>query len=87
MNCRWHPKDGIVRNGSGLSPRQRQVMKWIAEGETTKSIALMLKVSNKAVEYHRANLIKRIGVSGVSEITKIAIWWGMTDVVSPLQKQ
>lgn len=84
--CEWKPKDGIVRNPVGLSRQQRKIMKWLAEGETTKSIALMMKRSVKTVEYHRTMLKAKVGVQDMAALTKLAIWWGMTDVVSPLRK-
>jgi DNA-binding NarL/FixJ family response regulator len=40
-----------------LTARQREILQLIAEGQTTKAIALILKISAKTVEYHRAKLM------------------------------
>src|ERR1043165_5552522 len=44
-----------------LSPRQREVLRLIAEGRTTKQIAQELEISVKTVETHRAQLMEQIG--------------------------
>ena len=43
-----------------LTPRQREILQLLAEGQTTKAIAPILKVSDKTVEYHRAKLMARL---------------------------
>ncbi len=58
---------------SSLSPRQREVLKMIAEGETTKSIARGLGVSVKTVEGHRALLMERLGIRDVAGLVRHAI--------------
>ena len=45
-----------------LTARQREILQLIAEGQTTKSIALILKVSPKTVEYHRSKLMERLNI-------------------------
>ena len=42
-----------------LTARQREILQLIAEGQTTKAIALILKISAKTVEYHRAKLMQQ----------------------------
>jgi DNA-binding NarL/FixJ family response regulator len=56
-----------------LSPRERQIIQLLAEGNSNKEIALALRISVKTVETHRASLMKKLGVSSVVEIVHYAI--------------
>ncbi|HEV2835829.1 MAG TPA: response regulator transcription factor, partial [Pyrinomonadaceae bacterium] len=49
-----------------LSPRQREVLRLIAEGRTTKQIAQTLEISVKTVETHRAQLMERLDIHDVA---------------------
>lgn len=64
----------------GLSPRQTQILKLIAEGQTTKQIALSLAISVKTVETHRSALMKRIGVRDVAGLVRYAVKVGLVDL-------
>ena len=61
-----------------LSPREREVLQLIAEGKTTNQMAEDLHISIKTVETHRAQLMAKLGVKGVAELTKYAIREGLT---------
>lgn len=61
-----------------LSKRETEVLKCIADGQTTKEIALGLGVSPKTVETHRVNMMAKLGVNGVAALTKYAIREGIT---------
>jgi len=63
-----------------LTGREREVLQLIAEGRTSKQIALMLHVSPKTIETHRRKLLEKIEASGVAELTKYAIREGITSV-------
>jgi two-component system response regulator NreC len=63
-----------------LTDREREVLQLIAEGKTSKQIALILHVSPKTIETHRRKLLEKIEVSGVAELTKYAIREGITSV-------
>jgi DNA-binding NarL/FixJ family response regulator len=56
-----------------LSERQREILQLIAEGETTKGIALQLKVSPKTVEYHRAQLMERLNIFDIPGLVRFAL--------------
>ncbi|MDX6445820.1 MAG: hypothetical protein QOH71_2894 [Blastocatellia bacterium] len=64
----------------GLSPRQTQILKLIAEGQTTKQVALNLAISVKTVETHRSALMKRIGVRDVAGLVRYAVKVGLVDL-------
>lgn len=61
-----------------LSPREREVMQRIAAGLATKEIAAELGVSVKTVESHRKQIMDKLGIHSVAELTKYAIREGLT---------
>ena len=63
-----------------LSPRQTQILKLIAEGKTTKQVALELAISVKTVETHRAAVMTRIGVRDVAGLVRYAVKIGLVDL-------
>jgi len=66
---------------SNLTAREREVLQLIAEGKTTKQIAHYLNVSVKTIETHRRQIMNKLSVHSIAELTKYAIREGIT----PLQ--
>ncbi|MGD9173616.1 MAG: response regulator transcription factor, partial [Desulfobacterales bacterium] len=60
-----------------LSPREREVLKLIAEGYKNKEIAGDLFISLKTVEKHRANLMKKLDLHNAAALTAFAIEQGL----------
>jgi DNA-binding NarL/FixJ family response regulator len=67
-------------SGENLSVRQRQVLQLIAEGKTTKQVALELNISVKTVESHRAQLMDRLNIHDVAGLVRYAIRMGLVKV-------
>ena len=65
---------------SKLTPREREVLQLVAEGRSTKQIAADLFVSVKTVETHRQNLMRKLEIFSVAELTKLAIREGLTQL-------
>jgi DNA-binding NarL/FixJ family response regulator len=63
-----------------LTPREREVLQLLAEGQTTKQIAIQLHVSAKTVETHRVHIMDRLELHSVAELTKYAIREGITSL-------
>ncbi len=61
-----------------LTAREREVLQLIAEGWNTKNLATRLHVSTKTVETHRHNIMKKLEVRSVAELTKLALREGVT---------
>ncbi len=59
--------------GKGLTPRQREVLQWVAEGKAVKEIANILNISPKTVEYHKSVLMEELGLRTTAELTRYAI--------------
>ncbi len=60
-----------------LTDRQREILQLIAEGQTTKAIALILKISSKTVEYHRTQLMQRLDIFDVPGLVRFALQQGL----------
>jgi DNA-binding NarL/FixJ family response regulator len=60
-----------------LTSRQREILQLPAEGQTTKAIALMLKVSDKTVEYHRAKLMASLNIFDIPGLVRFAMRTGL----------
>lgn len=65
---------------SALTPREREVLQLIAEGKSTKRVAGDLDLSVKTIETHRHNIMEKLGIHTVAELTKYAIRQGLTDL-------
>jgi DNA-binding NarL/FixJ family response regulator len=63
-----------------LTPKEREVLQLIAEGNSTKEIAHLLSVSIKTVETHRQHMMAKIDVRSVAELTKFAVREGLTSL-------
>jgi DNA-binding CsgD family transcriptional regulator len=72
--------DGITGRQSPLEPltiRQREILLLIAEGQNTKKIAEILKVSPKTVEYHRMKLMNCLNVHDIPGLVRLALRAGL----------
>jgi DNA-binding NarL/FixJ family response regulator len=74
------PADPTRTALSSLTPREREVLQLIAEGKSTKRVAGDLVVSVKTVETHRHNIMEKLGIHTVAELTKYAIRQGLTEL-------
>jgi len=65
-----------------LTQRQREILQMLAEGQTTKAIAMALKVSPKTVEYHRVQLMARLNIFDIPGLVRFAMRNGMISTES-----
>ena len=65
-----------------LTPREREVLQLLAEGNGTREIALRLHVSVKTVETHRRQVMEKLDIHSVAALTKYAIREGLTSLES-----
>jgi two-component system NarL family response regulator len=66
-----------------LGPREREVLQLLAEGLTSSEIAARLSVATSTVETHRRNLMRKLDLHNVAELTKFAVREGLTPLDSP----
>ena len=64
-----------------LTARERQVLQLIAEGHTSARIAERLHIAASTVEVHRRNIMRKLGLHNVVELTRYAIHSGISPVV------
>jgi DNA-binding NarL/FixJ family response regulator len=62
-----------------LTPREREVVKLVAEGYANKQIAEALVISEKTVERHRANVLEKLGMRDRVALTRYAIRHGLIE--------
>ena len=60
-----------------LTPREREVVKLVAEGHTSEEIAELLVISRKTVDRHRANVLEKLGLRDRVDLTRYAIRRGL----------
>ncbi|MDH3391241.1 MAG: response regulator transcription factor [Desulfobulbaceae bacterium] len=70
----------VATAASPLSPREREVLQLIAEGWSTKQIASHLYVSIKTIETHRRQIMKKLDLHAIADLTKYAIREGLTSI-------
>ena len=81
--------DGQAENSSGkkedpatkvLTSREREVIQLLAEGKTSKEVAVALRLSVKTAETHRTNLMRKLGLHSVADLTRYAVRNGIVQV-------
>ena len=69
---------GVGPTAEGLiTPRQREILRLVAEGNSTKEIAFTLNLSPKTIETHRAQLMERLDIHDVAGLVKYAMRVGL----------
>jgi DNA-binding NarL/FixJ family response regulator len=63
-----------------LSPRQLEILRMVAEGQSTKQIAFALEISVKTVETHRAHIMERLEIRDVPGLVVFAVRAGLIDI-------
>jgi len=74
------PRDAAPSVFERLTAREREVLQLMAEGQATKEIAATLHVSVKTVETHRRQIMEKLNIYSVAELTKYAIREGLTSI-------
>ena len=72
-------KEAPQSSWDSLTPREKEVVKLIAEGQRSKDVAEDLSISIKTVEKHRSNLMKKLNLHSVSALTNYAIQKGIVN--------
>jgi DNA-binding NarL/FixJ family response regulator len=74
--------DDILKEPAGdvLTSREREVIQLLAEGRTSKEVAVTLNLSVKTAETHRTNLMRKLGLHSVADLTRYAVRNGIVQV-------
>ena len=62
-----------------LTPREREIVKLVAEGHTTDEIASTLVISKRTVEHHRSHILEKLGMRDRVELVRYAIRRGLVE--------
>jgi DNA-binding NarL/FixJ family response regulator len=79
------PLQQIARSTNSLerlTSRQREILQLLAEGQTTKAIASILKISDKTVEYHRGKLMAGLKIFDIAGLVRFAMRTGLISAES-----
>jgi DNA-binding NarL/FixJ family response regulator len=71
----WFRPEGY---SSDLTDRQREILVLLSKGSTTRHIAQQLNISMKTVEFHKANITRKLGVHTTADLIKFALAHGLT---------
>jgi DNA-binding NarL/FixJ family response regulator len=77
---RPHSENETSNHQPVLTPREREVIQLVAEGKTTKEIAIALSLSVKTAETHRTNLMRKLDLHSVADLTLYAVRNGIVQV-------
>ncbi len=72
-----HPHESGAGPLAALTSREREILRWVAEGLTAKEIAENLSISVRTAETHRSNVMRKLGVSKTAGLVRIAIREGL----------
>jgi len=84
MQAVQHGKRQVTDKGATLTSREREVLQLLAEGKSNKDIASLLNLSVKTIETHRQNIMEKLHLFSIAELTKYAISEGMTELTSEI---
>ena len=71
----------------GLTPKEREVLKLLAEGKTLKEIADVLEIKEEAARNHRKSLMKRLNVYNLRDLTQYAAQAGLVSAEDRFAKR
>ena len=66
--------------GRGISSREREILQLVAEGRSSKEMAESLYVSVKTIETHRKQIMNKLNLHSIAELTKYAVREGVTSL-------
>ena len=67
------PRAASGKAKGNLTPRQKQILRLVAQGLTNREVAHQLKISVRTVEVHRFNLMRRLKVRNVAQLLRQAL--------------
>ena len=76
---RRRPADGGDDPYERLTPREREVMRLVCDGHSTKKVARLLKIGVKTAENHRSRVLDKLAVSNTAELVRFAARRGLLD--------
>jgi DNA-binding NarL/FixJ family response regulator len=78
-----NPATGHMQADSPLTPRERELVQLLSEGYSSNDVAERLHVSVKTVATHRENIMRKLRVNSVAELTRYALREGLSSLTTP----
>jgi len=75
---REHMLNGNADHSRSVTEREREIIALIADGLATKQVAATLGISVKTVDAHRRNILEKLGIESIAELTKYAVRAGLS---------
>ena len=69
-----------VKKDIVLSPREKEVLKWLKQGKSTWDISMILSIGERTVKFHISNIMQKLNASGRTHAVAIAIEQGLVDI-------
>ena len=76
---RTSPSRSSRAPGESLTVREKEIIKLIAEGKSSKEIGGLLFISSRTVQHHRANIMRKLNIKKTADLVKYAIQKGYTE--------
>lgn len=73
------PEEAFTQADKALTPREQEILRRVAHGDTSRQIAVELNISVKTVEWHRGNLMSKLEVRSLAELVRYALQHGLAD--------
>jgi len=80
LNDILNTDEGVDSVNVTLTPREREVLQLLAEGHAVKEIGAVLDISPRTVEFHKYNIMEKLGLRTTAELTQYAIKHGVVSV-------
>ncbi len=72
----WHSqyrKNLLKEYSAKLTPREKEILKWVSSGYSSKEIAKVIGISNRTIEVHRSHIMEKLKAKSLAELITIAI--------------
>lgn len=63
-----------------LSPREKEILKWVKEGKTSWNISVILNISERTVNFHIDNIKQKLNVMNRAQAVAVALKWRLIDI-------
>lgn len=77
MNGNNKPTHGVSAPKAHITPRQREILRRVAEGLTNREIGVQLVISTRTVEVHRRNIMAELNVHNVAQLLRRSVQRGL----------
>lgn len=88
LKSKPHSPEETISTRETLTPREREIVQLLAEGKSTKEVAVVLNVSVKTAETHRSNIMRKLKLHSISELVLYAVRNNIVQAVeTPIEKE